>query len=227
MRTNECWDWKWNSLRWYVLRWRRRKSKCSRQLRSFHVCICECRQVRNLLPLPTGRQNCVPLSTGRHARNLRTFVDRSTRSKLDTLRRHARNVCSNFSVYIFIAFYSSAITRVQAIPDHNPSIKSEQKTQQTTCCLAGCIPPQHNADFAEEHRTVKMATGFQVLHWCTKRGQFRRQYHLGLHTPLPHTRLHITCDCVYCVFKKWRQLNDCMFKMLTQQITFVCCFTRY
>ena len=117
-------------------------------------------------------------STGRHARN-RNFATRRSQ------------FCSNFSVYIFIAFYSSAITRVQAIPDHNPSIKSEQKTQQTTCCLAGCIPPQHNADFAEEHRTVKMATGFQVLHWCTMRGQFRRQYHLGLHTPLLHTRLRI------------------------------------
>ena len=120
----------------------------------------------------------------RQVRNLRTFVERSTRSKLDTLcrhvptlcrstGRHARNrnfatrrsqFCSNFSVYIFIGFYSSAITRVQAILNHNPSIKSEQKTQQTTCCLAGCIPPQPNADFAEEYRTVYMATGFQVLH---------------------------------------------------------------
>ena len=137
MRTNECWDWKWNSLRWYVLRWRRRKSKCSRQLRSFHVCIANvdtletcnlmstgrharnsvqpyvdrfesrylCRQVRNLLPLSTGRhawnllplltgrQTCVPLSTGQHARNLCTFVDRSTRSKRDTLCRHVPTLC--------------------------------------------------------------------------------------------------------------------------------------
>ena len=109
MRTNECWDWTWNSLRWYVLRWRRRKSKCSRQSRSFHVCIrmstrsklatlyrqvdtletqCNlmstgskvgtfvdrfetcylCRQVDTL-------ETCVPLATGRHARNLIPHVD--------------------------------------------------------------------------------------------------------------------------------------------------------
>ena len=65
-----------------VLRWRRRKSKCSRQLRksrqvdTFETC--------NLMSTGSKLATFVDRSTGS---KLATFVDRSTRSKLDTLCR--------------------------------------------------------------------------------------------------------------------------------------------
>ena len=77
-----------------VLRWRRRKSKCSRQLRksrqvdTFETC--------NLMSTGSKLATFVDRSTGsklatfvdRSTRSkLATFVDRSTRSKLDTLCR--------------------------------------------------------------------------------------------------------------------------------------------